>query len=154
MFYFKPPGARGQDLHQDNFYLRVRPGTCIAAWLAVDPSDRENGGLVVVPGSHETEIVCPEKADPDRFFTSEHVPVPEGMRETPVDMDAGDMLFFHGSLIHGSYPNKSHDRFRRAFICHYLPARSTEVSHWYRPLLGFDGDEVFVPGAVGGGACG
>src|SRR5438552_15310787 len=22
MFYFKPPGARGQDLHQDNFYLR------------------------------------------------------------------------------------------------------------------------------------
>ena len=34
MFYFKPPGARGQDLHQDNFYLRVRPGTCMAAWMA------------------------------------------------------------------------------------------------------------------------
>src|SRR5690606_26656700 len=34
MFYFKPPGARGQDLHQDNFYLRVKPGTCCAAWIA------------------------------------------------------------------------------------------------------------------------
>jgi phytanoyl-CoA hydroxylase len=30
MFYFKPPGARGQALHQDNFYLRVAPGTCMA----------------------------------------------------------------------------------------------------------------------------
>ena len=31
MFYFKPPGARGQALHQDQYYLRVQPGTCIAA---------------------------------------------------------------------------------------------------------------------------
>jgi len=31
MFYFKPPGARGQALHQDNFFLKVEPGTCIAA---------------------------------------------------------------------------------------------------------------------------
>ena len=31
MFYYKPAGARGQDLHQDNFYLRVNPHTCIAA---------------------------------------------------------------------------------------------------------------------------
>ena len=47
MFYFKPPGARGQALHQDNFYLRVEPGTCVAAWIACDVIDRENGGLEV-----------------------------------------------------------------------------------------------------------
>lgn len=35
MFYFKPPGARGQALHQDNFYLKVEPHTCIAAWMAI-----------------------------------------------------------------------------------------------------------------------
>jgi len=39
MLYFKPPGARGQALHQDNFYLRARPGTCIAAWMALDQCD-------------------------------------------------------------------------------------------------------------------
>ena len=59
MFYFKPPGAKGQALHQDNFYLRVNPGTCIAAWVAVDPAVRENGGLVVVPGSNRTMPVLP-----------------------------------------------------------------------------------------------
>ena len=41
MLYFKPAGGRGQALHQDNFYLRVEPGTCIAAWVALDPADRE-----------------------------------------------------------------------------------------------------------------
>ena len=39
MFYYKPPGARGQALHQDQFYLRVEPGTCVAAWMAVDRCD-------------------------------------------------------------------------------------------------------------------
>src|SRR5438552_179424 len=49
MLYFKPPGARGQALHQDQYYLNVEPGTCIAAWLALDDCDEENGCLQVVP---------------------------------------------------------------------------------------------------------
>jgi ectoine hydroxylase-related dioxygenase (phytanoyl-CoA dioxygenase family) len=44
MFYYKPPGARGQALHQDNFYLKVEPGNCIAAWTAIDPADEETAG--------------------------------------------------------------------------------------------------------------
>src|SRR5512135_3516115 len=36
MLYFKPAGARGQALHQDQYYLRVQPGTCMASWLALD----------------------------------------------------------------------------------------------------------------------
>src|SRR5947209_493244 len=79
MFYFKPPGARGQDLHQDNFYLRVKPGTCIAAWVAVDPAVRENGGLVVVPGSNHGEVFCPERADSAVSFTTEYVKPPAGL---------------------------------------------------------------------------
>ncbi len=154
MFYFKPPGARGQDLHQDNFYLRVKPGNCLAAWVAVDDADTNNGGMVVVPGSNRCDIFCPERADSSRFFTSEHVEVPAGLHEQPIRLAAGDVLFFNGSLIHGSYTNTSPDRFRRAFICHYIPRSSAEVSHWYRPLYAFDGTEVSVSDATGGGPCG
>jgi ectoine hydroxylase-related dioxygenase (phytanoyl-CoA dioxygenase family) len=154
MFYFKPSGARGQSLHQDNFYLRVSPGTCTAAWLAVDKCDRENGGLVVVPGTQNDPIVCPQKADSSLFFTSDYVPPPEGSLEIPCDMEPGDMLFFNGSIIHGSYPNVSKDRFRRSFICHYAPASSTAVGQWYRPLLRFNGQEVAMPDAPGSGPCG
>ena len=52
MFYFKPPGSRGQALHQDNLFLRSHPETCLAAWIAVDDCDAENGGRVVLEGQH------------------------------------------------------------------------------------------------------
>ncbi|HRJ41757.1 MAG: phytanoyl-CoA dioxygenase family protein [Caldilineaceae bacterium] len=47
MFYFKPAGARGQALHQDQYYLRAQLGTCMAAWMAVDDCDEENGAPVL-----------------------------------------------------------------------------------------------------------
>lgn len=156
MFYFKPAGARGQSLHQDNFYLRVAPMTCMAAWVAIDDADEENGGLFVVPETSDLEIACPQKADPTISFTTEYVAPPEGKKPVPALMKAGDCLFFNGSVIHGSYPNTSTDRFRRAFICHYLPASSTEISQHYRPLYAFDGHIVgdTIADAVGGGPCG
>jgi hypothetical protein len=154
MYYFKPPGARGQALHQDNYYLAVRPGTCIAAWLALDDADEENGGMVVVPGSHRHHLYCPEQADLSRSFSSHFVRPPEGMDETPVRLAAGDVLFFNGSLIHGSYENRSRDRFRRAFICHYMPASARAISRWYRPLFAFDGQEVQREFLENGALCG
>jgi ectoine hydroxylase-related dioxygenase (phytanoyl-CoA dioxygenase family) len=153
MFYFKPPKARGQELHQDNFYLRVRPGTCMAAWLAVDDVDSENGGMKVVPGSHRLPVACPQQADPAVSFTTDYVPVPEGMAAVHADMRAGDVLFFNGSLIHGSTPNTSATRFRRSLIFHYVPEGSLEMSEWYQALR-FDGRPVAIPAATGGGPCG
>ena len=155
MFYFKPPKARGQELHQDNFYLRVKPTTCMAAWLAVDDADEENGGMKVVPGSHQLDIVCPGKADLSQSFTGDYVPTPEGMEAVPITLKAGDMLFFNGSLIHGSYPNRSEDRFRRAFICHYAPRRAEAMSRSYNCKYTFDGalfDEIAPSNE--GGPCG
>lgn len=155
MFYFKPPKARGQELHQDNFYLRVKPGTCMAAWIAIDDADAENGGMVVVPGSQNMEIVCPSQADTRTSFTTDYVPVPEGKTVLQTELNAGDVLFFNGSLIHGSTPNSSDVRFRRSLICHYVPEGSVEVGHWYRDrMLRFDGTTVDIPEAAGGGPCG
>ncbi len=80
MFYFKPPKSRGQALHQDNFYLKVEPGTCIAAWAAIDPADEENGGLLVVPQTNNDDIYCPEEADRNESFTNHFVKVPKGKK--------------------------------------------------------------------------
>lgn len=153
MFYFKPPGARGQALHQDNFYLQVEPGTCVAAWVALDPVDRANGGLEVVPGTHLMEVFCPEEADPGASFTREYVPPPPGLERVPVDMSPGDVLFFNGSLVHGSGANTTADRFRRSFICHYA-GRSAERISTYYPTLTMSGEPVTLEPAAGGGPCG
>ncbi|MFF2503339.1 phytanoyl-CoA dioxygenase family protein [Streptomyces sp. NPDC058067] len=153
MLYFKPPGARGQALHQDNFYLRVEPGTCVAAWVALDEVDRANGGLEVVPGTHLMDLFCPEEADPDTYFTREYVPPPAGCTRVPVDMAPGDVLFFNGSLVHGSEPNTTTDRFRRSFVCHYAPRSAERIARHYRTFT-LEGEEVFLAEAQGGGPCG
>jgi len=154
MLYFKPAGAKGQALHQDNFYLKVEPGTCIAAWVALDPADRENGGLEVVPGTHDMELFCPEEADSGVSFTRDYVPVPEGLEAVPLVMRPGVVLFFNGQLVHGSQPNTSTDCFRRSFICHYIGRSSERISKWYRPILTMDGEEVTIEESTGGGPCG
>lgn len=154
MLYFKPPTARGQALHQDNFYLNVEPGTCIAAWLALDVVDRDNGGLEVVPGTHRMDLFCPEEADTSVSFTRDYVPPPPGLEPVPVDMQPGDMLFFNGTLVHGSGPNTTTDRFRRSYICHYIGRSAERMSSWYRPIHTFDGDEIVLDINAGGGPCG
>ncbi|ARQ71492.1 phytanoyl-CoA dioxygenase family protein [Streptomyces marincola] len=153
MFYFKPPGARGQALHQDNFYLRVEPGTCVAAWVACDEIDRENGGLDVVPGTHRMDLFCPEEADPELSFVREYVPPPPGLAPVPVDMAPGDVLFFNGSLVHGSGPNRTADRFRRSFICHYVGRSAERIGTWYR-TLSMSGERVPLAESEGAGPCG
>ncbi|MEO3753272.1 phytanoyl-CoA dioxygenase family protein [Streptomyces sp. B6B3] len=154
MFYFKPPTARGQALHQDNLFLRAHPETCVAAWIAVDDCDGANGGLRVVPGSHRYELVCLSEANEEESFASGGLELPEGMTAVQTELRAGDALFFHGSTVHGSGPNRTTDRFRRSLIFHYVPRSSTAIAALYNPLLTPAGEEVTVTEADGGGACG
>jgi ectoine hydroxylase-related dioxygenase (phytanoyl-CoA dioxygenase family) len=154
MLYFKPAGARGQALHQDQYYLRVQPGTCMAAWLALDDCDIENGCLQVVPGTQNAPILCTVKADTTQSFTDVTVPLGEGMSPVPVVMKAGDVLFFNGQLVHGSYPNSSQDRFRRSLIGHYVVGDAKKVSEFYHPALRMDGTPVELEPSERGGACG
>jgi ectoine hydroxylase-related dioxygenase (phytanoyl-CoA dioxygenase family) len=154
MIYFKPPGSRGQALHQDNFYLKAEPGTCVAAWMALDRVDQDNGCLEVVPGSHRWPILCTEKADTKVSFTDVTVPLPEADAAVPVVMEPGDVLFFHGALVHGSAPNVTTDRFRRALIGHYIQGEAEQVAEYYHPALRMDGTPLELGVAEGGGACG
>jgi phytanoyl-CoA hydroxylase len=154
MFYFKPPGARGQALHQDQFYLLVEPGSCIAAWTAIDDCDAENGAILVVPKSNHAEVICPAVADARVSYTSHFVPVPKGLKAQLVPMKAGDTLFFNGNIIHGSGPNRSKTRFRRSFISHYAAGNVQKISGSYHPLVKMDGTDYEVEPATSGGPCG
>jgi ectoine hydroxylase-related dioxygenase (phytanoyl-CoA dioxygenase family) len=154
MLYFKPPGARGQALHQDQFYLRVQPGTCMAAWMALDPCDEENGCLQVVPGTQDLPLLCVQRADTSQSFSDSTVPIPKGMSPLPVRLQPGDVLFFNGSLVHGSGPNVSADRFRRSLIGHYIAGEAEKVAKFYHPILRMDGSTVDLEISERGGPCG
>ncbi|MEP7356223.1 MAG: phytanoyl-CoA dioxygenase family protein, partial [Anaerolineales bacterium] len=154
MLYFKPPGSRGQALHQDNFYLKVEGGTCMAAWMALDVCDEASGCMQVVPGSHKWPLLCTIKADTTVSFTDVTVPLPAGQVVEPVLMQPGDVLFFHGSLIHGSFPNTTPDRFRRALIGHYVEGTAEKLGQYYRPMYRMDGSVVEIEDNAGSGPCG
>jgi phytanoyl-CoA hydroxylase len=157
MYYFKPPGGKGQGMHQDNIYLLAKPSTCIAAWTAIDSADTENGCLWVVPGSNHGDILCPEKGgQPWLNYGDTHITrFPREVKPIPVAVPRGSTMFFGGNLIHGSGPNRTKDRYRRAFVGHYIDEASDQVATYYHPVLNMAGEvvsDIALP--VGGGPCG
>jgi ectoine hydroxylase-related dioxygenase (phytanoyl-CoA dioxygenase family) len=139
MIYFKPPGGRGQALHQDQQYITIEP--LIGVWVALDKSDKAVGQMTVVPGSHKLGLADVQEADTSISFTDVQTVLPKDAEQLGVDMEPGDALFFHGKAIHGSYTNVTRDRWRRSFICHYIgehaerftPPQGKHVSHVRKP---------------------
>jgi ectoine hydroxylase-related dioxygenase (phytanoyl-CoA dioxygenase family) len=127
MLFLKPPGKPGQAFHQDSFYIKTFPDTLCGAWIAIDECDEENGCMGFIAGSH-FEPIYQEVAKPGntRDFQANLIEVQgvDERREVMAEARAGDVVFFHGHLIHRSRQNRSQDRFRRAYVCHYANARS------------------------------
>lgn len=124
MLYFKPPQSRGQGLHQDAQYITIDP--LIGVWVPLDRSDQDVGQMVVVPGSHKNGLYQVEEADAEVSFTQAQTVLPPDANIIGLDMNPGDVLFFHGRIIHGSYANTTQDRWRRTFICHYVGQHATK----------------------------
>ncbi|MBW7461017.1 phytanoyl-CoA dioxygenase family protein, partial [Paenibacillus sepulcri] len=111
--------------------------------------------LVIVPRTQNLDIECPHEADPALSYFRDEVNLPEGGRIVPVDMEAGDVLFFNGSTIHGSYPNRSAERFRRSFICHYVGSSTLRIGyHIHDDLYNGQGEVVNRAKTESPGACG
>ena len=158
MYYFKPPGAKGQGMHQDNFYLLAAPATCIAAWTAIDAATEDNGCLWVVPGSHRHQIHCPKEVPGKEWnnYGDSHInPFPRDAKPIRVEVPRGATMFFGGQLIHGSGPNRTADRSRRTFIGHYVDDATTSLSKFYHPIHNAAGEVVSTVAVhQGGGPCG
>lgn len=131
MICFKPPGGRGQALHQDQRYLQVSPGTCVAAWLALDDCDPDNGGMRV-PSRAATGWTCSARSPATPSARSRRRPSRcRGGAPVDVVMKAGDVLFFLGDVIHGSEPNITRDRFRRVIVGHCATGDARQILSWY-----------------------
>ncbi len=125
MLINKPPGVDGRHpLHQDLLYFPFRPADAIVAtWTAIDRCTRDNGCLVVVPGSHREGLK--EHENPGwEHVNFLYVGVKGAGAQTErvhLEMEPGDTAFFHPLLLHGSGQNRT-EGFRRAISCHYASA--------------------------------
>lgn len=120
--YVKPPGAQGHPWHQDDRAIRTWDQSLCAAWIPLDDATVDNGCLWVIPGSHRKGYLYPlcKHNKPDFAFNYEAHGFDDS-EAVQVEVRAGSMLFFSGSLLHRSLPNRSQS-FRRAFVHHYTSA--------------------------------
>lgn len=126
------PSSR-HPLHQDLLYFPFRPANrIVCSWTCMEERiSRENGGLVVIPGSHKppitTGIIPHGYPDWDKVNKMYYGIVMdqelERLFETKkvyLEMEQGDTVFFHPLLIHGSGANRSEKlQYRKAISCHY-----------------------------------
>ena len=106
-FFVKNRGSKAIPWHQDFHYWPLEPPVIISAWMAVDPSTRQNGNLQVIPGSHRT-IVPHVEATPDMQFK---VMADAGYYDpgdlTELEMQPGEFILFNERTLHHSEANHS-----------------------------------------------
>jgi len=115
-------GTSRHPLHQDLLYFPFRPvDKIVASWTAMERVTRENGCLIVVPGSHKTELLEHGYPDWEGGVNKAYVGI---MGVTPdikyvhLPMEKGDTVFFHPLIWHGSGRNLT-PNFRKAISCHF-----------------------------------
>ena len=125
--YIVKPPRRGLPAfwHQDGHPWQQRLGitSAVTLWIALDPVDRANGGLCVVPGSQglEAKPLRPRPDQPSVFGAEIDPLLVDTGRATALQLAPGDLSAHGPRLIHGSPPNRS-ARLRRALAVRYRPA--------------------------------
>lgn len=129
MLINKPPDTGKKTsrhpLHQDLHYFPFRPSNSIVcAWTAMEHIDRNNGCLVVLPGTHKGTLKphgYPKwEGGVNKLFHG-ILDYDENNERVHLVMEKGDTVFFHPLLIHGSGQNKTRG-FRKAISCHFASA--------------------------------
>ena len=104
-----------------------------SAYIAIDPSTRENGCLQVLKGSHKLgridHVLTGDQAGADLERVNEAL---NRLELVHLVMDPGDVLFFHCNLLHRSDRNCS-DHPRWSMICCYNAARNNPYKDSHHP---------------------
>lgn len=123
---FAKPAEKGKrtPFHRDGEFWPLEPLQTTTLWIAVTESNRSNGCLRLVPGSHATEdlgrhhdvtsddVIFGREIDDDQFDQSAAI---------DIELEAGQMVFFDVKMIHGANANDGIEG-RAAFTARYMPS--------------------------------
>jgi ectoine hydroxylase-related dioxygenase (phytanoyl-CoA dioxygenase family) len=132
--------------HQDySYWTRSKPMQHLTTWIGLDDSNRENGCLHYIPGSHkwgfiEKPVLTGEMDGLKNFLNDSQKKMLDNSKA--IEMKKGYGSFHHPLLVHGSFENKS-DQPRRAFVINVFADGTYSDSD--EPLL--DGVPTFRKGA-------
>jgi phytanoyl-CoA hydroxylase len=113
--------------HQDIRYWSFERADLISTWLALGPERKANGALLVVPGSHRLEIE-PHRYDEALFLRADLTENRALLAQAQmVELEPGDMLFFHCRLFHAAGRNET-ERLKCSLVFSYHDATNRAIA--------------------------
>jgi len=135
----KPPKSGAVGFHQDGAYISdnfvPRENNSLTMWIALDDADEENGAVQYAPASHLWPYMSVTDVSESSFHVGEEdhfTALRQAALVAGYDPDeavgsvetahvkAGEMVVHHQQIWHGSGPNISLERHRRALVAHLL----------------------------------
>ena len=129
-FFIKDAGDKQfVSFHQDANYwgLDALDGV-ISAWIALTPSDADNGCMRIIPGSHTRLLSHQETQDENNMLTRGQTTQVDDAEAVDIVLAPGEVCLFHPLAVHGSRENHSQRR-RIGFAMRYIvpQRRQTKV---------------------------
>lgn len=121
-----PFTGRSTPWHEDSAFWNGRLGAydhIVTVWLALGPSNRTNGCMRVVPGSHLEGGFHDNYVPTDMSVQTFHAEIPDVDESMAVDfeLERGEFSMHDGRIVHGAKPNTSPVR-RTGYTMRYFPA--------------------------------
>lgn len=126
--YISKPPYSGQAVlwHQDAAFWPLEPMEVVTLWLAVDHSNRQNGCVRLVPGTHRGDIAGMRKNDEVANVLGQEIAIDVDESDAvDVVLTPGDVEVHHPNIVHGSAANTSPHR-RCGLTIRYIPT-STKI---------------------------
>ena len=123
--------------HQDGHYWPIRPLATCTVWVALEPSNKGNGCLRVIPGSHIGQHLHPHLHEDRDDLTLQQRMADGSFDEAAavdLELEPGQMSMHDVYMIHGAKANTSGVR-RTGVALRYMPSSS----HFDRALKPVDG---------------
>ncbi len=109
----KRPGAGTFPWHTDNSYSGLLDAH-FQFWISLTKMTKENGGIWLMPGTHKKKI----NHTVDGNHTVAQI---DGVEDTFIDAEIGDIVLFSSKLLHATTPNAT-DHSRWAYVVEYMKA--------------------------------
>ncbi len=116
--------------HQDSTYWGLDKPDVVTAWIALTPSNRANGAMGFIPGTHKGDQIPHRDTFAQNNLLTRGQEVAVEVDETQavtIELEPGEMSLHHVRLVHGSPPNPSDDR-RIGFAIRYIPTTVAQVA--------------------------
>lgn len=145
--------GRATPWHEDSAYWNGRLSgydKIVTVWLAIDRSNRDNGCMRVIPGTHRNGFSEYEPVDGGRNLFSTQIKQIDDRNAVYFELERGECSLHDSRIIHGAAPNTSPYR-RCGYTMRYfstelkvLPEKNPNFKIWL--ARGKDiADNPFVP---------